>query len=167
VTDIWDSAKRSEVMRLVRSKGNRSTELALAAILRKGRVTGWRRHLPLPGRPDFFFPRAALAVFVDGCFWHFCPRCYRRPKSNQAFWDEKARRNRERDRRVDRDLKKRGKAVLRFYEHELKNPTMVMRKLTMALEKARGCLRGKAGTGKDKNRGKLRPKPPGNRRAVN
>jgi len=59
-------------------------------------------------------------VFVDGCFWHGCPRCYRRPKSNRKFWDAKITRNRMRDRRVKSVLRNEGWQVLRFWEHDLK-----------------------------------------------
>jgi DNA mismatch endonuclease (patch repair protein) len=55
-------------MAAIRSKGNKDTELKLAAILRAAGIKGWRRHRNLPGRPDFTFQRARLAVFVDGCF---------------------------------------------------------------------------------------------------
>ena len=81
--------------------------------------TGWRRQLPLPGRPDFAFPKAKVAVFTDGCFWHGCPRCYTRPKSNRKFWDTKVIRNRERDREVSRGLRRKGWRVVRIWEHAL------------------------------------------------
>lgn len=55
-------------MAAIRSKGNRDTELKLAAILCAHRINGWRRHQPLPGRPDFVFRRERVAVFVDGWF---------------------------------------------------------------------------------------------------
>src|ERR1700738_175696 len=69
-TDIYSEAKRSEIMSRVRGRANRATEGAFAKVLREYRITGWRRHLPLPGRPDFAFPAQRIAVFVDGCFWH-------------------------------------------------------------------------------------------------
>ncbi len=53
--------------------------------------------LPLPGKPDFAFPRRRVAVFMDGCFWHGCPKCYTRPKTNRAFWDKKRTDNMARD----------------------------------------------------------------------
>jgi len=106
----------------IRSRGNRKTELRLAALFRAHGITGWRRQLPLPGRPDFAFPKAKVAVFTDGCFWHGCPRCYRRPKGNRAFWDAKLARNRARDRAVARELRKRGWRVLRLWEHALAGP---------------------------------------------
>jgi DNA mismatch endonuclease (patch repair protein) len=74
-------------MARVRSRGNKATELKLVSFLRSEGMVGWRRHLPLPGKPDFAFPKQKVAVFVDGCFWHGCPKCYTRPKSNLKFWD--------------------------------------------------------------------------------
>jgi DNA mismatch endonuclease (patch repair protein) len=86
VADIFTKSKRSQVMAAIRSRGNKGTELTLVAILRAAHVTGWRRHQPLPGRPDFVFRRARLAVFVDGCFWHGCPKHGRKPASNRGYW---------------------------------------------------------------------------------
>jgi DNA mismatch endonuclease, patch repair protein len=117
--DTWSPAKRSDVMSRVRSKGNASTELKLLAIFRKFKVSGWRRHQKLFGAPDFVFRTSRVCVFVDGCFWHGCPRCYRRPKSNQEFWDAKVRGNVLRDRRVNRALRQGGWRVVRVWEHEL------------------------------------------------
>ncbi len=119
MADIWTKAKRSEVMARIRGRGNRTTEVRLAAIFRAHGITGWRRQYPLPGRPDFAFPARRLAVFVDGCFWHGCPRHGTLPKGNARFWREKIARNRERDREVNRELRRRGWRVLRIWEHEL------------------------------------------------
>jgi DNA mismatch endonuclease (patch repair protein) len=80
----------------------------------------------LPGRPDFVFRRQHVCVFVDGCFWHGCPRCYRRPSSNRKYWDEKVKRNRARDRRVNQELRRRGWRVLRFWEHDLEKPNRIL-----------------------------------------
>ena len=65
--DVFTKAKRSQVMAAIHSKGNKATELKLASILRAAHITGWRRHQPLPGHPDFIFRRERLAVFVGGC----------------------------------------------------------------------------------------------------
>ena len=105
-------------MAAIRSRGNKATELKLAAMLRAAGITGWRRHQPLPGRPDFIFRPARLAVFVDGCFWHGCPKCYRRPASNRKYWDAKVARNKCRDRLVNQTLRRSGWRVLRIWEHE-------------------------------------------------
>jgi DNA mismatch endonuclease (patch repair protein) len=120
MTDIWPNTKRSEVMRMVRSNGNRSTELRLIAIFRELAITGWRRNQELPGKPDFVFRRHKLCIFVDGCFWHGCPECYRRPASNQEYWDAKVERNKMRDREVNRELQARGWSILRIWEHQLR-----------------------------------------------
>jgi len=113
------TAARARIMSSIRSKGNATTELALAHLLRKNGLHGWRRHYPILGRPDFVFPRERVAVFVDGCFWHACPRCYLPPARNTAFWANKASSNRARDRRVSRKLRGLGWSVLRVWEHEL------------------------------------------------
>lgn len=119
VADIWTKAKRSEVMARIRGRGNRSTEGRLAALFCAHGFTGWRRQRPLPGRPDFVFPAKRLAVFVDGCFWHGCPRHGTMPKENRRFWQAKITRNRERDREVGAELRRLGWKVLRVWEHEL------------------------------------------------
>ncbi|HRZ81636.1 MAG TPA: very short patch repair endonuclease, partial [Candidatus Hydrogenedentes bacterium] len=79
MTDVFTKEKRSEVMSRIRSRGNLRTELRLIEIMRGAGITGWRRGQPVLGRPDFVFRRERVAVFVDGCFWHGCPKCYRRP----------------------------------------------------------------------------------------
>jgi DNA mismatch endonuclease, patch repair protein len=136
VADIWSKQKRSAVMALVRSHGNKATELRLIALFRAAGIRGWRRHYPLPGRPDFVFRAQRVAVFIDGCFWHGCARCYRRPASNRAYWDAKVERNRARDRQVRRELRARGWKVLRIWEHELKTAPSLLRRLRIALSSA-------------------------------
>ena len=107
-------------MSLIRSKNNKSTEGQLLMLLKLNRLTGWRRHLALPGKPDFAFPKQKVAVFVDGCFWHGCPKCYARPKTNRKFWDKKREDNMARDKRVSRQLRQRGWRVIRIWQHSLK-----------------------------------------------
>lgn len=123
MTDVFTKAKRSEVMGRIRSSGNKETEGALAKILRRHGIRGWRRGAALFGKPDFVFRARRVAVFVDGCFWHGCPKHGTRPRQNRAFWDRKLRRNRARDRRVNRELRAQGWRVLRIWEHELRNET--------------------------------------------
>lgn len=55
MSDVFTKAKRSEVMSRIRGRGNRSTELTLARLLRQNGIKGWRRHLQLTGTPDFAF----------------------------------------------------------------------------------------------------------------
>lgn len=119
VVDVFAPTKRSQVMARIRSSGNRDTELRMIALFREHRITGWRRSWPVFGRPDFVFPTHRLAVFVDGCFWHCCPRHSTIPTGNRTFWEAKLAANRARDRRVNRTLRKMGWRVLRIWEHDL------------------------------------------------
>ncbi|MGH7641716.1 MAG: very short patch repair endonuclease [Candidatus Dormibacteria bacterium] len=73
----------------------------------------------LPGTPDLSFPRARLAIFVDGCFWHGCPDHYRRPATNVAFWAAKLDRNVTADRAADAALGELGWGVIRVWEHDV------------------------------------------------
>lgn len=84
MTDVLSRKQRSQVMAAVRSKGNRATELKLISIFRMNRIAGWRRNQHLPGKPDFVFHKERLAVFVDGCFWHDCPKHGELPVTNEA-----------------------------------------------------------------------------------
>lgn len=115
-TPVPTSAARSRIMKAIRGRGNETTERALARLLRSWGLKGWRRHLPLPGRPDFAWRRERVVVFVDGCFWHGCPRCYSLPRNNTAFWREKLKGNQRRDRRVNRALRMAGWTVVRVWE---------------------------------------------------
>ena len=72
----------------------------------------------LPGTPDIAFTRAKIAVFVDGCFWHRCPRHGVLPKANRDWWREKLDRNVSRDRLKDEELVSLGWTVVHFWEHE-------------------------------------------------
>jgi DNA mismatch endonuclease (patch repair protein) len=119
MSDVFTKAKRSEVMSRIRSRGNKATEIALVKLLRRHKITGWRRNQKIFGKPDFIFPKLKLAIFVDGCFWHGCPRHRTRPKGNRSFWKNKFARNQARDLLVTRALRRANWRVLRIWEHEL------------------------------------------------
>jgi DNA mismatch endonuclease (patch repair protein) len=69
-------------------------------------------------RPDIAFTRVRLAVFIDGCFWHGCPKHGSKPRSNEHYWLPKLIANSERDRRQTAGLQSSGWAVRRYWEHE-------------------------------------------------
>jgi len=117
--DVFTTEQRSLVMAGIRSKGNKETELRMMALLKANGITGWRRHWPLLGKPDFVFRKERVVIFVDGCFWHGCPQHGRRPGQNREYWDAKMLRNKKRDRDVTRELRKRGWKVLRVWAHDL------------------------------------------------
>jgi DNA mismatch endonuclease, patch repair protein len=133
--DVFSTQKRSAVMAAIRSHGNKATELRLIAKFKAHGITGWRRHRPLFGRPDFVFSAEKLAVFVDGCFWHGCPRHGTMPVNNAAFWLKKITRNRARDMEVNRVLRAKGWRVLRIWEHDLtrKGETRLIKRLRLQL----------------------------------
>ncbi len=133
MTDVFTSAKRSEVMSKIKSRGNRGTELRLASLFRKYGIHGWRRHLAITGRPDFTFKSHRVVVFVDGCFWHHCPKCGNMPASNREFWRDKLAANTQRDHKVNKLLSKKGWHVLRIWEHELCNGEKVIAYVRAAL----------------------------------
>jgi DNA mismatch endonuclease (patch repair protein) len=116
MADVFTKAKRSAVMSLIRSRGNRATELRLIALMREHGITGWRRNAPVFGKPDFVFRRERVAVFVDGCFWHGCPRHATMPANNRTFWKAKLARNAARDRVWECALSRRrsGRTILRI-----------------------------------------------------
>jgi DNA mismatch endonuclease (patch repair protein) len=108
-------------MSRIRGKGNKDTEVALARLFRSQRIIGWRRHYQVEGKPDFAFPKHKLAVFVDGCFWHGCPKHATQPKGNAVFWRDKLEANKTRVRKVNRLLRAKGWRVLRIWEHDMKS----------------------------------------------
>ena len=133
MADVFSHVKRSAVMSCIRSHGNKSTEAALAKLFRQNKISGWRRQIEVRSknakakvfkvRPDFVFQKFKLAVFVDGCFWHGCPKHGTQPKGNATFWRRKFSRNKKRDALVTQTLRAQGWRVIRIWECALKrNP---------------------------------------------
>jgi len=132
--DVFSKKKRSEVMSRIRGKENKDTELIMIQILRKNKITGWRRNQNVFGKPDFVFYKYKVALFVDGCFWHVCPEHCNLPKNNQEFWKNKLNININRDLIVNQTLIKKGWKVIRIWEHELKDTKRVVDIITTSLE---------------------------------
>jgi DNA mismatch endonuclease (patch repair protein) len=137
MADIFSQAKRSDIMRRVHSKNNQSTEYKLVRMFRGFGITGWRRQGKILGRPDFVFPKLKIAVFVDGCFWHKCPKCFKPPKTNRKFWCEKVSRNHHRDIRTNKSLRKSGWEIIRIWEHELRIKGQIPLRLVRLINKNR------------------------------
>lgn len=138
MADVFTREKRSFVMSRIRSRGNRETELELIRLFRTNNITGWRRNWPLEGKPDFVFPKLKLVIFVDGCFWHGCQAHSKTPKSNRDYWEAKLLRNRLRDRKVTRRLRKSGWNVLRLWHHDFigSKRDRVLRRILAALRES-------------------------------
>lgn len=87
--------------------------------LLKGNKIRHRMHPKMEGNPDIILKHLKVAVFLDGCFWHHCPECYREPKSNRDYWIPKIERTVERDVENRKKLENDGWKVVRLWEHEV------------------------------------------------
>lgn len=134
MADVFTKQKRSEVMSRIKGKGNKDTELVMIQILRNHHISGWRRNYVLLGKPDFVFPNQKVALFVDGCFWHLCPKHFNMPKNNSEFWEQKLQGNKKRDKYVTKTLRNNQWKVVRIWEHELLFPDRVAKKILQALQ---------------------------------
>ena len=135
MTDVLTPEQRRKNMSRIHGK-NTSPELKLRKMLWESGIRGYRVHYKLPGKPDIVFTRKKIAVFVDGCFWHKCPVCFRPPATNEKFWDEKLQKNVERDLKVTKELEELGWTVLRFWEHEVKKtPEDVVARIILAIRR--------------------------------
>lgn len=139
MTDRMTPTQRSYTMSRIRSWRNQSTELKLIGQMRLSGIKGWRRNAPVLGRPDLVFSQHRLAVFVDGCFWHGCPRCFAAPKSNIDYWQPKISGNRKRDARVRAELRAAGWIVMGIWEHALRrDPARAAARIGHALARTQG-----------------------------
>ena len=120
MVDVLTKKQRSYNMSQIKSK-NTKPELKIRHFLYSKNIRGYRVNSKLPGRPDVVFTKYKLVIFIDGCFWHKCPKCYREPQTNKEYWVNKIEKNVERDKKVNKILKSDGWKVLRFYEHQIKN----------------------------------------------
>jgi DNA mismatch endonuclease (patch repair protein) len=138
MADVFSRAKRSEIMRSIKPRGNLSTELLLVSLFKRKGIVGWRRHTSLLGRPDFCFRKERVTVFVDGDFWHGNPRTFKLPRTNSAFWKEKIEYNRAKDRRVTRRLRRDGWIVIRIWGSTLRRrPNVCVSRVIRALKETR------------------------------
>ncbi len=97
-------------------------ELKVRRMLRDLGFPGYRLDWKkAPGHPDIAYPGRKIALFIHGCYWHHCPTCNLPiPKKNPEYWEEKFRRNRERDERTRAALEADGWKVHVIWEHQLK-----------------------------------------------
>jgi DNA mismatch endonuclease (patch repair protein) len=86
------------------------------------------------GRPDFVFPSAKVAIFVDGDFWHGHPENFKLPKTNREYWEAKILTNINRDIEVKLELEKLGWRVLRFWESGLVDEYAVAARIAFELK---------------------------------
>lgn len=106
-----------------RSKTNTAPEVLLRKALHAaGARFRLHRRIAKGCTPDIVLPGRHIAVFVDGCYWHSCPTHGRQTPftgPNAALWEDKMRRNRERDVRSTALAEEAGWTVIRVWEHEV------------------------------------------------
>ena len=137
MADTFSFDKRSEIMKKVKSSGNKTTELQMISIFKELGITGWRRNYQVKGHPDFVFIERRIAVFVDGCFWHGHDCRNTRPEDNKEYWQKKRERNIVHDQSVTKMFQDRGWTVIRIWECEFKkkNRSVLLQKLKPLQEK--------------------------------
>ena len=136
MADNLSKAQRSYCMSRIKSK-NTSQEIKLRKCL-WGLGFRYRIKNNLAGRPDIVFSSKKVVVFIDGCFWHMCPKCFKAPKSNKRYWLPKLRKNAERDRKNEALLRRGGWTIIRVWEHDLKkNFNKVLKTISAKLRKAK------------------------------
>ncbi|MBU3896901.1 MAG: very short patch repair endonuclease [Nanoarchaeota archaeon] len=117
MTDVHTRAQRSYNMSRIKSSKTKP-ELSIKKLMK--RLGFSYQPKGIYGRPDYASKSYNIALFIDGCFWHKCPKHYRAPKSNRLYWLPKIARNVKRDRKVNCILRKKGWKVIRIWEHDLK-----------------------------------------------
>jgi DNA mismatch endonuclease (patch repair protein) len=128
--DTFSKTKRGQIMSKIKSK-NTNLEIDFKKLVKGFRL----RHQPkIFGNPDFASKKFRVAIFIDSCFWHKCPKHFRPPNSNKTYWDLKISRNVERAKKVNSFLKKDKWKIIHFWEHEIKrNPEKCLSKIKEVL----------------------------------
>ena len=134
MVDNLSPEKRKKVMSSIRSKDTRPELLLWEKVDHRS----LRRHPKIPGNPDIGNKSRKIAVFVDGCFWHGCPACYKAPATRPEYWEKKLLRNTNHDSLVTSSLGYKGYAVMRFWEHEVIKDGVRCAEKVMEVTRSRG-----------------------------
>jgi len=118
MADNLTEKQRSYCMSRIRSKWT-AQEKKIHNYL-KGNKVSHKMHPILPGSPDILLNKSNTAIFLHGCFWHKCPKCFIKPKTNKKYWLPKIENNVKRDRKNNKVLKQGGFKVVRIWEHQIK-----------------------------------------------
>jgi len=128
MVDIFTKEKRSEIMSRIRGRDTKP-EISFRKALWHAGLRGWRVHYG-PHKIDIAFVGRRIAIFLDGCFWHGCPKHYKKPKTGKGYWIPKIEKNRRRDRKTTRTLETEGWRVVRIWEHDLGNSDEMTKQAT-------------------------------------
>ena len=126
MTDSFSKEERSKIMSKIKGR-NTHLEIKSKRLLRGSKL----RYQPkIFGKPDFGSKKLKIAVFIDSCFWHKCPKHFRMPQSNFHYWNLKISRNLKRAKEVNKKLKKEGWKIIRIWEHDInKNPKKCLKRI--------------------------------------
>lgn len=148
MADVLTITQRSYNMSQIRSRNTRPERILQQLLITSGLENFQIHPREIPGHPDLYFPSYRSAVFVDGCFWHACDNCFKKPQTNKKFWELKIGANIIRDKVVNKQLKSLEINVIRVKEHELKNdPKVVLRNIKKKLSLSPKVLDLFAGAG--------------------
>jgi len=132
------SAKRSNLMRKIKSDKTKP-EILLQKALRKKGFKFKKNYTKLTGIPDIALLKKKVAIFVDGEFWHGYrwQEKKKKIKSNRKYWIPKIERTISRDRKNNRKLRKEGWIVIRFWQDQIiKDIDKCLEKIQAKMEKA-------------------------------
>lgn len=119
MVDVHNKKQRSYNMSQIRNRNTKPEILLRKELFSRG-MRGYRVSHKLIGKPDITYTQLKIAIFVDGCFWHKCHKCFVSPKTNKSFWISKIKGNIKRDKYINRRLKDEGWTVIRLWEHDVK-----------------------------------------------
>lgn len=132
MADHLTKKQRSYCMSQIKSKWTTLDKMAHKYL--KGNKIKHKMYPKIIGSPDLVLKDKKVAIFLNGCFWHSCPKCYKKPKNNALFWKKKRIHNICRDKTNILNLRKSGWKVLNFWEHDFKkNPQKFISKVRNAL----------------------------------
>ena len=130
--DKFDKKTRSAIMSHIRHK-NTSLEVNFRKLLWEKGLGRYRIYYNLPGKPDIVYVSKKIVIFLDGDFWHGYNWKKLGKIPPKKYWQEKIQKNIDRSKRYNRQLKKDGWTVLRFWEHDVKkNPDKCIKKVKEA-----------------------------------
>jgi DNA mismatch endonuclease (patch repair protein) len=124
MTDVFTKEKRSWIMGRIRGKWTKQEKIIHNQL--KSLKIKHKMHPKTSGSPDIILTDKKIAVFLQGCFWHKCPKHYKEPKSNRDYWLPKINRNVARDKKNITLLKKKGWKVVKVWEHDLKRINKIL-----------------------------------------
>ena len=117
-----DNLKKEDRRRNMQNICSKNTmpELVIMNELKKRKIYFAKHADKIVGKPDIVFRRKKVIIFIDSDFWHCNPAKFIMPSTNIEYWENKIRRNKERDTFVNETLTQKGWVVLRFWESDIK-----------------------------------------------